>query len=346
MKNALISNHLMANNSAYPQIQEHKENAMIGLDPTLSRNQACHKLLTHHFKHFLKYETLALSNADDDVDSEVIHDMRVTIRRIESTLRIFKQDFKASQMSLLKNSLKNMSHRLSLVRDLDVFMENVAHYRDRLGYESTFDAKEDIAFLDLMVYFKRQRKRAMKKIFTLLKGREHVKFKGKVDDFLAPDAKKTKWMTIDKHIPCQIRHIAFSAVYKSYEIIRVRDESLKDATIEQLHDFRKDCKNLRYLIENFQDILGAESTEVLKEIKKVQNYLGELNDTKVALNFLHYYFEYDVHVNKRPVPAFMLSYFAEVENKQQRLLDDFPVFWHQINTPKLRRQIALAIAEL
>jgi hypothetical protein len=42
----------------------------------------------------------------------------------------------------------------------------------------------------------------------------------------------------------------------------------------------------------------------------------------------------------------MLSYFAEVENKQQRLLDGFPVFWHQINTPKLRRQIALAIAEL
>lgn len=30
MKNALISNHLMTNNSAYPQIQERKENAMIG----------------------------------------------------------------------------------------------------------------------------------------------------------------------------------------------------------------------------------------------------------------------------------------------------------------------------
>jgi CHAD domain-containing protein len=347
MKNALISNHLMIKKPTYLKIKEHKENAMIGLDPTLSRNQACHKILAHHFRYFLKYETSMLSNTYDEVDSEVIHDMRVTVRRIESTLQIFKQDFKKSQMSLLKNSLKNMAHRLSIVRDLDVFMANIAHYRDKLGHESTLDTKDDIDFLDLMAYFKRQRKQAMKKIFNFLQSKENAKFKGNIDDFLASDAKKIKWMAIDKHIPCQIRHIAFSVVYRSYEIVRVHDESLKCATIDQLHDFRKDCKNLRYFIENFQDILGEESAEVLKEIKKVQDYLGELNDTKVSIDLMHYYFEHDVYANKKPVPPFIVvRYLAEVKDKQQRLFDGFPVFWHQINTTKLRRQLALAIAEL
>jgi hypothetical protein len=41
-----------------------------------------------------------------------------------------------------------------------------------------------------------------------------------------------------------------------------------------------------------------------------------------------------------------VRYLAEVKDKQQRLFDGFPVFWHQINTTKLRRQLALAIAEL
>ena len=158
--------------------------------------------------------------------------------------------------------------------------------------------------------------------------------------------KNTKMTSFHKNSPYKIRHIAFSSIYKSYEVIRIRDESLKNATIDQLHDFRKDCKNLRYLLENFQEILGKESTDALAEMKKIQDYLGDLNDTEVAQDFLHYYLAHDAELNKRSLPHPIANYLSEVENKQKLLLEGFPVFWHQVNTPKLRRHLALAIAEL
>ena len=74
--------------------------------------------------------------------------------------------------------------------------------------------------------------------------------------------------------------------------------------------------------------------------------MGDLNDTEVALDFLHYYLAHDENLCKQSVPHPIANYLSEVENKQKLLLDGFPVFWHQVNTPKLRRHLALAIAEL
>ncbi len=346
MKNALVFSHLLEDYHLNTRKNKDKAVSMIiGLDPTLSHNQACQKMLTHHFTHFLKYEALVMDNGYD-VDSDVIHDMRVTVRRIESILRIFQFDFKLSLIKLLKNSLKNIMHRLSLVRDLDVFMKNLKSYQSKLSRESAIDEDENSAFLPLIAYFKSQRKRAMKKIITLLQGKDHVKFKEKIDHYLVASFKNTKMTSFHKNSPYKIRHIAFSSIYKCYEVIRIRDELLKNASIEQLHDFRKDCKNLRYLLENFQEILGKESIEALAEMKKIQDYLGDLNDTEVALDFLHYYLAHDENLCKQSVPHPIANYLSEVENKQKLLLDGFPVFWHQVNTPKLRRHLALAIAEL
>lgn len=346
MKNALISPHLIADYSSIPLMKQYGKNTMIGLDPTFSHNQAFQKILTHHFNHFLKYESLLLASDGYDVSSDVIHDMRVTLRRIESTLRIFQQDFKVSQMTLLKNSLKDMIHRLSMARDLDVFIDNMVNYQHKLANEMPLSEDEKKAMLTITADFNRQRKKAVKKIITLLKSKEHIKFKHKIHLFLAKNTQKTTLITMNKRSPYKISHIAFSAVYKSYERVRVRHASLDNATIEQLHNFRKECKNLRYLIENFEDILGKESANVLTEIKKVQDYLGELNDTQVAQDFLRYYFSRDITLSEKTVPVTISTYLSHIKEKQNWLLDGFPVFWHQINTLKLRRQLALAIAAL
>ena len=345
MKNALISSHLLTESHSSHSITKCKEISIIGLEPTLSHNQACHKILTYHFNNFLKYESMLL-DGESYTDSYVVHDMRVTIRRIESSLCIFQQDFKAEFVILLKNSLKNIIHRLSRIRDLDVFMKNLACYQAKLINHSLLDDEENIAFMYLMESFKHQRDRALKRVIILLQSKEHVKFKRKIDKFLILLVKNKKYSTFHKDAPYKIRHIAFSSIYKSYEKIRIRDESLKNATIDQLHDFRKDCKHLRYLIENFQDILGSQSSQVLDEIKKVQDYLGELNDAKVARELLLYYCSHDACFEKNVMPLHIEAYLLELENKQKFLLGNFPTFWHQINTLKLRRQIALAIAEL
>lgn len=346
MKNALIFSPLLEDYHLNTRKNKDKAVSMIiGLDPTLSHNQACQKILTHHFNHFLKYETLLIDNCNK-VDSDVIHDMRVTVRRIESLLCIFQFDFKASLIKLLKNSLKNIMHRLSLVRDLDVFMKNMTSYQNTLMLESVLNDEEKNDFLFIIAYFKNQRKRAMKKIITLLQSKDHAKFKEKIDHYLVDSFKHKKMTSFHKNSPYKIRHIAFSAIYKSYEVIRLRDELLTNATIDQLHDFRKDCKNLRYLLENFQEILGKDSAEALAEMKKIQDYLGDLNDTEVAQDFLHYYLAHDAQLSKRSLPHPVANYLTEVEKKQKLLLEGFPAFWHQVNTPKLRRHLALAIAEL
>jgi len=68
--------------------------------------------------------------------------------------------------------------------------------------------------------------------------------------------------------------------------MEINDES----PAESLHDLRKDCKKLRYLMEFFQHLYpGKKITRLIKSLKELLNHLGNFQDLEVQADKLREY---------------------------------------------------------
>lgn len=313
----------------------------IGLLPTHSLAEASQKVFKHHFCNFLKQEADVRSGEN----IEAVHDMRVAARRMRATLRIFEKGFSPSLLKFLKKELKQTAQTLGVVRDLDVFIEKITLYQRK------FPLAEQTGLAPLLEYCHLQRDDARTKMLAYLDSSAYKKLKVKTAHFLNKDIRLDDSFLL-KPTPNQIHHIAPVLIYERYEALRAYEPFLMDAPAELLHQLRIDFKYFRYTLENFHDILGSESSGVLAEVKKMQNHLGDLNDAKVACQFLKNFLNHWKHYRKTLAttrskkPTAIIDYLHVKLAEKELLLTTFPSAWHQFNSNKLRLNLALSISVL
>jgi CHAD domain-containing protein len=141
-------------------------------------------------------------------------------------------------------------------------------------------------------------------------------------------------------------------ICEHYEQVRAYDTVLDGASLLTLHALRIAFKRLRYTVESFEEVLGPEAKLVIKEIRGMQDHLGDLNDTRVVGDALRQFVdqhnaEYSgVPVFLRPDISGVAKYARARETEQQRLLATFPAAWANFNRDDVRRALALAVAAL
>ena len=65
------------------------------------------------------------------------------------------------------------------------------------------------------------------------------------------------------------------------------DRALAEGTDwEQMHQFRLQTKRFRYTLETFRELYGPGMEKRIDSLKKVQTYLGDVNDCIVTANLL------------------------------------------------------------
>jgi CHAD domain-containing protein len=90
----------------------------------------------------------------------------------------------------------------------------------------------------------------------------------------------------DNGLPLLVHHYAGSTLWREYEAVRRFETIMEDASSEQLHDLRIACKYLRYTLELFEPALGENAEGLLKQVTAMQEHLGNVHDTDVALDYL------------------------------------------------------------
>ncbi|MBV5305013.1 MAG: CHAD domain-containing protein, partial [Chlorobium sp.] len=85
------------------------------------------------------------------------------------------------------------------------------------------------------------------------------------------------------------KEVAVGSIKKSWKkVIRHGRHISRATTDEELHALRIDCKKLRYLLEFFSSIFPPETiTPVIRQLKELQENLGDFVDFAVQLRFLH-----------------------------------------------------------
>ena len=107
-------------------------------------------------------------------------------------------------------------------------------------------------------------------------------------------------------------------------------------------------KYLRYTLECFREALPPEAGDLIRDVTRMQDQLGELHDADVAAGLIREYITTQSKRRKKgdpeytPPPA-LAAYLEECEAAMHRIHADFFSTWAALQRPEWRAKLALVI---
>jgi CHAD domain-containing protein len=187
-----------------------------------------------------------LPGVREDIDTEFLHDFRVSVRRARSLLSQMKGVLDSATSADLQRQLKAMGSATGNVRDLDVYLLNRAQYTELLPDV----LKPGIS--GLFRTLQRKRRYAKDRMVKALDGTDVRTALDDLDAFVRSDPQAESDAPYGKR---PIGDIAKTVITRRYRRIVKKGSRITDTTPdERLHELRIDCKKLRYLLEFFTSL--------------------------------------------------------------------------------------------
>lgn len=270
---------------------------------------------------FLDEAQAARVRLDDAGDAEALHDFRVALRRLRSTVRAYRDRLDDSVGGKDRRRLRALAHATGASRDGEVMIEWMQTHGEHLsdaerpGRDWLLDRlrarqeKLDRSLRTEVAHdFARERKRLGRRLSTY---QAHVN---------AADPREEPRMGAVA-ADLVVAHVA--------DLRRRLDASGSIAAQEQLHEARISAKRLRYLLEPFAEEL-PEAAWAVKRIKKMQDTLGQMHDAHVAGQLLSAERAEAEAMDPRPEPDPLpgLHALAAIAHKEmERLYAEACVSW-------------------
>ena len=292
------------------------------LTPDLHVAEAGRLMMGQQLANILDYGQQVRANAD----MIAVHEMRKAIRRTFTSFKLFGPYFKRGKIKTYRRGLRRIMQRLGRSRDLAVF---------RLKLD-TYNESAERPLEDLCAYWQAQQTIGDDTLMRYLDKPKQQAFLEKYLCFTETPALGVH-PAVDPWVSYKIGHLAPVLIYQRVAAVRAFGDHLQSASVKQLHRLRIQFKELRYTLQFFEPLLGAEAETVLVSLKQSQEHLGDLNDATVALRFL------------REVPGLEISvgrYYQYQQDEQQRLVHTFLPVWQGFDQPAWRQNLAAAMATL
>lgn len=218
-----------------------------------------------------------------DLDSEFLHDLRVAVRRTRSALTQIKGVLPARTVARTKTAFAWLGQATGPTRDLDVYLLGLPEYRASLpdAFKASLDPFED--------YLIRRQRQEQRRLTRVLSGARYAKLKREWRAFLdtPPDQADAPAEPL-ANARRPIGAVASERIWKMYRRVIAEARAIDDASpAEALHDLRKSCKKLRYLMEFFASLYPeAQLKPLVKRLKTFQEVLGIFQDYEVQSHAL------------------------------------------------------------
>lgn len=205
-----------------------------------------------------------------DHDSEFLHDYRIQLRKIRSVLGQHKKVYKKSDVETAGTLLSDLMKLTGRLRDLDVQLQEKSRYYDLLpqslheGLDSLFDLLEQ------------RRKTEHTRLARLLASDEYRKDAQNLHKLFIGSGS----LALSRHAHKPARDHANQLLLKRFQkICKLAVRIDRDASDEELHSLRIQCKKLRYSLELLSSLyLSAPLDTQITTLKKLQDTLGNHND--------------------------------------------------------------------
>ena len=205
-----------------------------------------------------------------DIDTEFLHDLRVAVRRTRSALKLAGDVLPASLPARFRPEFKWLGDLTTPTRDLDVYL---------LGYDEMAAALVSAAPAELEPFHAHLARRRVIEQRALARGLRSARFsrlacdwRGALTGLTVPSRRRARPRTWPPG-GCAGRTGGCSAR---------AGRSARTPPPDDLHDLRKRCKELRYLLEIFASVFDPQAYQrALKDLKGLQDCLGEFQDRQV-----------------------------------------------------------------
>jgi CHAD domain-containing protein len=203
--------------------------------------------------------------------TDAVHDARVAVRRLRSTLRTFQPLLREADVDGLRAELRWLATSLGQVRDAQVMSDRLLAAVDAEATElvvgavvarvqSTFAAEVAWALEDLARDLDDPRFEAL---LTRLDGLAETELAQHQDE-------------------SALRGLARKALRRADRKMAVAEAATDTERDAALHDARRAYKRARYAVEPFKDTTGAPADRLANRLAAMQDVLGSHHDSVVA----------------------------------------------------------------
>ena len=203
-------------------------------------------------------------------DPEELHQLRVTARRIDATLSLFKQHLPPALVKARKTA-KALLRSLGATRDLDVQLAGLNAYCEELPEEE----RQALEPLKERLTIERARARG-----RMLRALDSEPTRRWIQTLTAateapPAANDAGAATVGAVMPQRVRR-RFRRLRKAVRRLRA------DSSMDDYHKVRRRAKQLRYALESGLGLYGKPADEMLKALRRMQDRLGANQDAHMA----------------------------------------------------------------
>lgn len=211
-----------------------------------------------------------------DLDTEFLHDFRVAVRRSRSALGQIRGVLPHKMWDRLSRKFAWLGEITGPTRDLDVYLLNFGAYKNSLP----LPVRDD---LDPLYYFLGEHRIIEHK--KLVRHLESARYRKMIAAWLVYLTAPLPTRTTLPNAHCSTFDVANQRIWRMVRRVIKEGEAINASSPpEDLHELRKSCKKLRYLMEFFQSLYPSdEIKQLIKALKFLQNQLGEYQDIHVQI---------------------------------------------------------------
>lgn len=241
----------------------------VSLVPGMPSGKAVRKILKALLETMKKNEDGMLR----DIDTEFLHDFRVSVRRSRSALTLTRDIYTEEERERWKDALRTLGRMTNRLRDLDIYLLGKEKYAAmvppslRPGLESLF------------TLIAGEREKALGEFKAFAGSDEYRRILISWGAFLdSPESSGTGGKAGKPVIKLARKHIG-----KRYKNALALGSAITgDSPDSDFHMLRIECKKLRYYFEFFESLFpGDEVKRAIKQLKSLQDNLGDFNDLHV-----------------------------------------------------------------
>ena len=220
-----------------------------------------------------------MPGAIEAADIEHIHQLRVSSRRIRSTLPLFSNCFSKKDATRWLKQIKKVTKSLGEARDSDVQIEKLLNF-----YETIENSQHRPGLKRLILRLQQRReglqKNVVKSLLSLDKSLILEEMETKTQSYLANKGGISRY-------PLSLYQMAFKVIQDKLEILQSFEGYIYDPeNIEELHDMRIAAKNLRYTMEIFTPLYQSGLKPGINYIKEAQEILGNIHDYDIWMEII------------------------------------------------------------
>lgn len=269
-----------------------------------------------------------------DLDTEFLHDFRVAVRRTRSALKELRDVLPAKAQGRFRREFKWLGDITTPTRDLDVYLLTFPDFQ-----ASASASAADLAPLHALLL--REQRRTHAELARALRSKRYGRLIEEWERLIDVEAATEGW---GPAAGTPIGVLADDRIRKvGRRVFRSGSAITADSPAEGLHDLRKRCKELRYLLEFFGGFYDPDTAEgLIGALKGLQDNLGEFQDSAVQHHAIDGFAEALLADGSAPAATLLAlgRLGGALEERQERARVDFADRFAAFAEPANRERLA------